>query len=493
MDDLFPGLIDIVGPSRVRDDSERGDGYTLADELTPAHEARCRVEPHSSQEVEAIVRWANQTGTPLVPLSSGPPHLRGDSSPGVPGSVVVDLRGMNRILKIDRRTRLALIEPGVTFGQLLPQLEAAGLRLIPPLLPRSEKSVLASLLEREPGISPRYQWNMAEPLRALEIVWGNGDRFYSGGGTFRGEKEEDWQQGKVPLVGPGPGQLDFYKMVSAAQGTMGIVTWASVKCEVLPDARKLFLVPAERLDSLLDFTYRMLRFRFADELFIVNAACLAAILSDAMDSIERIQDMLPEWCLVLGIAGSQVLAREYVEARESDIGEIVQQFGLRLAADVPGCGGGELLQLLGRPSSEPYWKLRRKGGAQELFFLTTLDRTPGFVETMLSSAKEVQHQAADIAVYLQPVHQGVACHCEFVLPFDRKDASDRQTTLELFREASRRLFRQKAYFSRPYGIWAEMAFDADARTTAVARRVKQIFDPGHVMNPGKLCFPYRGG
>jgi FAD/FMN-containing dehydrogenase len=488
LDDPRSGLVQIVGPSRIWDRPEAGDGISLASDLAPALPARYRVEPHKAGEVEAIVRWANETRTPLVPLSSGPPHLRGDSSPSVPLAVIVDLRAMNRIPKIDRRTRLVLIEPGVTFAQLQPQLEAAGLRLITPLLPRREKSVLASLLEREPGMSPRYQWNMGEPLRSLEIVWGNGDRFYSGGGAFRGVTDEDWQQGKVPLVGPGPGQLDFYKMVSAAQGTMGIVTWASVKCEVLPDARKLFLVPASRLDSLLDFTYRMLRFRFADELFIVNGACLAAVLSRGADDAEHLRKILPPWCVVVGIAGSQVLAREYVGARERDIRDIAQQFGLRLAADVPGCRSSDLLDLLGLPSAEPYWKLRHRGGCQELFFLTTLDKTPGFVETMLTAANGLQRQAADIAVYLQPVHQGVGCHCEFILPFDPQDAGDRQKAVELFREASHRLFRQKAYFSRPYGIWAGMVFNADARTTIVTQRVRRIFDPGQVMNPGKLCF-----
>jgi FAD/FMN-containing dehydrogenase len=493
VDDLRSELARIVGPSRVADDPQSPDDSCLSAELAPAFPARYRVEPHTVDEVESIVRLANRTGTPLVPLSSGPPHLRGDSSPSVPGAVQVDLRAMNRILRIDRRTRLALIQPGVTFRQLLPELEAAGLRLITPLLPRNEKAVLASLLEREPIISPRFQWNMAEPLRSLEIIWGSGDRFYSGGGTFRGESDEDWQQGKVPLVGPGPGQLDFYKMVSAAQGSMGIVTWASVKCEVLPDARKLFLVPAQNLDSLLDFTYRLLRLRFADELFIVNSSCLAAILSPRTDEIPVLQGILPPWCVVLGIAGSQVLARDYVESRQSDIREIAEQFALSLADEVPGCRASELLDLLSRPSSEPSWKLRHKGGAQELFFLTTLDKTPGFVDTMLTSATELHHRAQDIPVYLQPVHQGVGCHCEFILPFNRGDANDRQKTLELFREASHRLFRGKAYFSRPYGVWAEMVFNADARTTMVARRVKQIFDPGQIMNPGKLCFVPRRG
>jgi hypothetical protein len=87
-----------------------------------------------------------------------------------------------------------------------------------PLLPRGNKSVLTSLLEREPVMSPKYQWNFLDPLRSLEIVWGNGEKLWSGSGVFRGEKEEDWELGLAPVQGPGPGQLDFYKLVSAAQG-----------------------------------------------------------------------------------------------------------------------------------------------------------------------------------------------------------------------------------------------------------------------------------
>ena len=62
------------------------------------------------------------------------------------------------------------------------------------------------------------------------------------------------------------------------------------------------------------------------------------------------------------------------------------------------------------------------------------------------------------------------------------------TTESLFRDASQRLFKEKAYFSRPYGIWADMVYNADARTMIVTQKMKEIFDPNNVMNPGKLCF-----
>ena len=458
--------------------------HTLIKPFTPF----LQVQPKNVDEVQKIVLWANETQTPLVPVSSGGPHFRGITYPTVPEAVIVDLHGMNRILKIDRRNRLALIEPGVTYTELQPALQEEGLRIVSPLLPRKNKSVITSLLEREPVMSPKYQWNLVEPLRSLEIVWGNGDKFYSGSGTLRGEKEEDWQAGFVPVVGPGPGQLDFNKFVSAAQGSMGIVTWASVKCEVYPQARKLFFVPAEKLEDLIDFTYKLLKFRFGDELFIVNNTCLSNILGSSADEIQTLKENFPAWTVVVGITGGDILPEEKLAAQEADIRDIAQQHGLRMMPALGGVRGDEMLDIILQPSPESYWKLKYKGGSQDIFFLTTLDKNPRFMNTLLAAAVEKHYPVPDIGVYLQPVHQGVGCHCEFILPFDRENQAEIQKTKALFRDASRRLFRQGAYFSRPYGIWADMVYNADARTMIVTQKIKDIFDPKHVMNPGKLCF-----
>jgi FAD/FMN-containing dehydrogenase len=488
MDEEKAHLVEIVGKANVLESPGIGDSFSLDHALVPPIRPRFVVKPKDVGEVQEIVLWANETLTPLVPVSSGTPHFRGDTAPTAPESVIVDLSRMKQILKIDRRNRLALIQPGVTYTQLQPELQKNGLRIVAPLLPRENKSVLASLLQREPVLSPRYQWNLLEPLRSLEIVWGNGDKLWSGSGAFRGEKDSDWQAGLVPLQGPGPGQLDFYKFVSAAQGSMGIVTWASVKCEVFPECRKLFFVPAGMLEDVIDLMYKLLKFRFGDELFIVNSACLAYILASGPDEVESLRNTLPSWAVVVGITGGHILPRERVEAQENDIRDIAQQFGLEMMPAIQGCRGNELLELILRPSRKPYWKLRYKGGSQEVFFLTTLDKTPGYVGTVYAAANEQRYPAQDIGVYIQPVHQGVGCHCEFVLPFDRKDRAEALKTQGLFCEASHRLFRQGAFFSRPYGIWADMVYNADAKTMVATRKVKEIFDPNNVMNPGKLCF-----
>ena len=55
-------------------------------------------------EVQMIVKWANKTGTPLIPISSGPPHHKGDTIPSVPESIIIDLSGMKKIISIVKKS-----------------------------------------------------------------------------------------------------------------------------------------------------------------------------------------------------------------------------------------------------------------------------------------------------------------------------------------------------------------------------------------------------
>jgi len=484
-------LASIVSPEDVSDDPETLDTYSRDMSFAPPIKPRFVVKPENVDEVKALVNWANRTATPLVPVSSGPPHFRGDTVPSVPGAVMVDLSGMKRIFRIDRRNRVAMIETGVTYPQLQPELNRQGLRLPMPLLPRANKSVVASLLEREPTLVPRQQWSSLDPLRCTEIVWGDGQKLVTGDAGNWTSMEEAWKKKQAASGSGGPGQTDFYRFVSAAQGSTGIVTWVSVKCEVLPELHKLFFVPARRLDDLIDFTYRVLRFRFGDELLILNSFNLASILGVGAKDIKARAMKLPPWVVLVGIAGRSILPRERVEFQEKDITDIARQFGLKLVPEIPGAGSDEVLKTILHPSREPYWKLDYKGGCQDIFFMTTLNRTPVFVSKMRSVAKACQYPVSEIGVYIQPVHQGASCHCEFTLPFDRNSPKETTRIREFFTRASEEMLEQGAFFSRPYGIWANLAYSRDAQTAMVLKKIKGIFDPNNVMNPGKLCFSTR--
>jgi FAD/FMN-containing dehydrogenase len=482
-------LTEIIAKQKVISKAEVLDRYSRDNSFTPPMQARLVVQPRNADDVQKIVAWANETETPLVPVSSGEPRFRGDTVPSVPEAVIVELSRMDNIVRIDRRNRMVIIEPGVTYPQLQSALAEQGLRLSAPLLPRQSKSVVASLLEREPRLVPKYSYTLPEPLRCLEVVWGNGEIMRTGeAGGYYPTLEQQWEMGLAQVFSGGPGQVDYYRLVSGAQGSIGIVTWASVKCELLPKVHKFFFIPGDDLTGLIECAYQLLRVRLGDEFLILNNANLAAILGMDADEIQAVKDKLPPWTIIMGIAGRDLFPEEKVDFQEKDTGDMVQQSGLELLAEVSGITGEQIMSALLNPSPEPYWKLACKGACQDIFFMSTLDRIPGFIDTVSAAANAAGYHASDIGIYLQPQHQGTACHCEFNLPYNPGDKMETDCVRELLETGSEALIRQGAYFSRPYGIWADMVYDRDARNREMIRAIKKIFDPNNILNPGKLCF-----
>jgi FAD/FMN-containing dehydrogenase len=99
-----------------------------------------------------------------------------------------------------------------------------------------------------------------------------------------------------------------------------------------------------------------------------------------------------------------------------------------------------------------------------------------------------RYSSDDIGCYIQPMVQGRGCHCEFNLPCDPSDTGGAAEVQAMFRDASETLMKNGAFFSRPYGPWAEMVYSRYAEGVTALRKLKGIFDPNNIMNPGKLCF-----
>jgi FAD/FMN-containing dehydrogenase len=491
VEDIREELAGIVGPDNVRVDAAGLSAYTQDESFVAPMAPQAVVRPGTSDEVQHVVAWANRTLTPLVPVSSGPPHFHGDTVPSVPNAVIVDLSRLNTILRIDRRNRMAVIEPGVTYAELQPALAEQGMRVTPPLAPRITKSVVASLLERQPTLIPRYNYHLPEPLRSCGVIWGSGQVMFTGeAGAGPLSLEDQWAAGLVQAEPKGPGQTDFYRLLTGAQGSMGIVTWAAVKCELLPAAHKLLFAAADSLDELIPFAYRLNRVRLGDEMLIVNGSYLARLLAagDAGPAaVGALRAALPPWTLILGLGGREHYPDERVAVAEEDARTLAADCGRSLRSDLPGAAGGRLEQVVGGVRGAP-WQLAYKGASAEIFFLATLDKAPGYLESVRATASAHSYPADDLGVYLQPQHQGVSHHIECSLPYDATDAAESDRAREVFVRASERLIAEGAYFSRPYGCWAGPVYDRDAASTAALRKVKAIFDPNNVLNPGKLCF-----
>ncbi len=482
-------LVKIAGVSNVKDDQATLEEYSKDISFVNAVRPVCVVKPTSTGVVQKLVKLANETATPLVPVSSGPPHFRGDTVPGIGGAVIVDLSKMNKIINVDRARRVAMVEPGVTFGELIIAAEKEGIRLNMPLLPRKSKTVIGSLLEREPVIMPKYQWDITDPLACVEVIFGSGDEFRTGQAAGPGTVEQQWKVGGVQKAPYGPGVASWHRLIQGSQGTMGIVTWASMRCELLPSFEEPFMVGSANVGTLLELASWLVRLRIANECFILNNTNLSSIFAKKWPKdYQSLKDTLPPYILFYNLAGYEYLPEERVSTYIKDVTDITKRLGLEAVKAIGSVSANEILKTVQQPSAEPYWKLRYKGACEDVFFLTINDKLEGLIGTMFDVVKKAGYPSSDVGVYIQPIVQGTGVHCEFNLFYDPANTGEAKRVKDLAAAAIKALIAQGAFFSRPYGESAGMILNRDAATVAVLHKLKKMFDPNNVMNPGKVCF-----
>jgi hypothetical protein len=152
--------------------------------------------------------------------------------------------------------------------------------------------------------------------------------------------------------------------------------------------------------------------------------------------------------------------------------------------------GRKLLPMLRKPwpTDVPYWKNRLRGGCQSLFFITKPVQVPIFIETMEFVAAKFGYPIGDVGSYIQPIEHNRACQVEFSFFYDPEDDAEKALIAEMYREAALAMMADGGFFSRPYGELAPIVFDRAAGYTMALKRVKKVFDPKNIMNPGNLCF-----
>jgi len=482
-------LVKIVGTNALSYKPAALDAYSSDISFNNTVRPVCVVKPKNAADIQKIVNLANKTKTPLVPVSSGPPHFRGDTVPSTGGAVIVDLSKMKKIINVDRARRVAMVEPGVTFNELIPAAKKEGIRLNMPLLPRKTKTVVGSLLEREPVVMPKYQWDISDPLACAEVIFGSGDEFRTGQAAGPGSVKEQWTVGGVQKAPYGPGVASWHRIIQGAQGTMGIVTWASMRCELLPSLEEPFVVGSSNLDTLMEMASWLIRLRMVNECFILNNTALAAIFTKKWPKDYRnLKDTLPAWVLFYCVAGYEYFPEERVNSYIKDITSITQRLGVEAVKAAGGVSANEILKTVQQPSAEPYWKLRYKGACQDVLFLTINDKLAGQIDVMNEVVEKADYPVSDVGIYIQPIVQGTGCHCEFNLFYDPANSSEANRVRELSNSAVKALIANGAFFSRPYGESAGTILNKDAATIAVLTKLKKMFDPNNIMNPGKVCF-----
>ena len=220
------------------------------------------VAPGNVEELQEILEVANKYIIPFWVISSGKNYAFGGPEAIVPGSVIIDLKRMNRILEINEKHGYALVEPGVSHYDLWMEIKKRGLALWTDGPSPAYSSVIANTIER--GVGYGLGGERVNQACGMEVVLPNGDLVRTGMGAM--SNADTWQQYKYGL---GPWLDGIF-----TQTSLGIVTKMGIWLIPEPPAfrnAEVYVKNFEDVVPLID-TLRPLRLQGV----VANSASLGA-------------------------------------------------------------------------------------------------------------------------------------------------------------------------------------------------------------------------
>ena len=207
--------------------------------------ASAAVAPDTVEQVQKILAIANDLKIPLYPISTGRNLAYGGSAPAYSGSVVLDLKRMNRILEVNERNAFALVEPGVSYFDLYRHIREKGLKLWIDCPDPGWGSPIGNALDHGAGVTPLPYRDHFDAHCGMEVVLANGEIVRTGMGALPGS--QTWQQFKY---GMGPFVDGLF-----SQSNFGVVTKMGFWLYPQPEASRSVTVKVAKyrdLNPLLD-------------------------------------------------------------------------------------------------------------------------------------------------------------------------------------------------------------------------------------------------
>ena len=476
----------IVGKGNVLDDEATIAAFSKDQSTVEARRPDMVAYVESVEQIQKIVRLANQTLTPVIPYSSGL-NLHGACIPDQ-GGIIINMTRMNRILALDDKNWHVMIEPGVTYEQLQNELIPKGYRVMTPFGVPPKRSVLTSYLERDPVMAAPSFEHGNFLIMDTELVLPNGEIFKTG----------NWTSGGDPGSPAGPIRNSLFRMWTGAQGTLGIMTKMIVQLEPIPE-RKMFFIPLSSVEAatapLKQIQYR----EIGTECLLINNFNLAAMFNDewivpatfptrsaGADNFNALRNVLPPYMLIVSITGLPRRSGEKIAYEEKALRTVCDEMNVELLETIPNIPGAE--KLLKAEMLRPFSILKKfnfKGQILNLTFKCPLNKIDELIGIASKTACGSGYNCKEIGVYILPLERGRALHCEIDFHATPQDAHALKAS---WLKAAEELMNNGAYFDRPYGPWAPMVYGRAAGYSAMLQKLKKETDPNNIMNPGKLCF-----
>lgn len=412
------------------------------------------VFPLTTEEVVAIILLCNANKIPLTPRGRGT-GTAGGSLPEK-GGVALSLERMVRIIRVDPANRVVVAEPGVLNQEIQTAVKPYGFFWPPDPSSAAFSTIGGNLATSAGGPHAVKYGTTRDHVLGLKGVTGAGEVIKTGCYTTKG------------VVG-----YDLTRLLIGSEGTLAVITEATLKLTPLPEKQGgLVAYYCDAISCAAAIVAIMGIPRGPSALEFLDAGSLNLIRA-------RFPDLLPTNC--------QAMLMIEVDGSQTEISETIHNI-------LYACHNSGLLQAEQVINSENLWKARKalspllrdiapkKINEDVVVPVNTL---PQFLDELTQLA--TQYRIANVNFG----HAGNGnIHVNLLINPD--DTEENYRAEKCLNEIFDLVIRLNGTLSGEHGIGREKRAyvhkEIDPTTLTLMKRIKQLFDPNDILNPGKL-FP----
>jgi glycolate oxidase len=417
--------------------------------------------PASAAEISAIMQLANLELFPVIPRGAGT-GMTGGALPVQGGLVLVTSR-LNRILEIDRENQVAVVEPGVITGKFQAALRKEGLFYPPDPASRDFCTMGGNVAECSGGPSAVKYGVTRDYVLGLEVILPDGSLIHSGVRTAKG------------VVG-----YDLTRLFVGSEGTLGVVTKIIVRLLALPTCKKTYLVLTDSLQQAAALVAELL-----------NSGILPSTL-EYMDrtALHVVDDYLP---LELPPNTGALLLVE-VDGDERSTEEQGQKLMALLADGKKYPGVLQVRQAEHECEVQELWKARRsispatfKLRPHKISEDVVVPRTK--IPQLVAFTEKLSRELGIVILTFGHAGDG-NIHVNIMV--DKENPEEYEKGLTAQKQLFEQVMALSGTLSGEHGVGITKApylyLELDETSLALMEKIKSVFDPNNILNPGKI-FP----
>ncbi|ADH99896.1 glycolate oxidase subunit GlcD [Salisediminibacterium selenitireducens] len=448
-------LADIVGEENLLDSPQ--DLLVYSYDSTPDFQSMpdAVIKPRSTEEVSQICKVCNESGTPIVPRGNGT-NLSAGTTP-LRGGVVMIFTHMDKLLEIDEENLTATVQPGLITLDLINAVEAVDLFYAPDPSSMKISTIAGNINEGSGGLRGLKYGVTRDYVMGLEFVLANGDIVRTGGKLAK------------DVAG-----YDLTRLMVGSEGTLGVMTEATLKLIPKPETKKTMLALYPDLETAGD---------------TVSTIIANKIIPATLEFLDQPTIRVVEDFAQIGLptdAGAILLIeqdgpKEVVERDMERMREICVQTGALSAEIAKTPEEGEALTAARRSALSALARMKPTTILED----ATVPRSK--VAEMVRAIEEIaKKHNVEICTFGHAGDGNLHPTCMT----DARDREEMKRVEEAFEDIFMRAIEMGGTITGEHGVGAMkspyLAWKVGETGVEIMKNIKMAFDPNNIMNPDKI-------